>query len=277
MKTIGLVETSNIYKLRMEHLFKEYHLNIENIQANANLPTIFKLHNKHLDLLIIDMDVISELFGDVLTAIVNNKLSKDFPFVIICSSMTKKDLIYFANLGIEDIILKPFTDLDLMAKVLKYTSAPTFKYLDDNHSSEPVSTNLLVWRDELSVHDSVIDQEHQLIIEKFNHLYDLMKNGKGHKYYPQLLEFLNQYIETHFSNEEALQTSINYPLYEEHKMLHKAFTDQIKTIVRDHDPENVSNQALISINLFLKNWLLHHILTEDMKISHFIKENNLEK
>jgi hemerythrin len=252
-------------------------LKTENLPVNTNLISNFKVYNHKLDLAVIDMDALITIPGNPLKDMLDSRTKSHFPFILICGQVTKDELIYFASLGIEDIIMKPFSDLDLMAKVLKYTSAPTYKDLDSLHTVEQAASNLLVWREELSVHDTIIDQEHQMIIEKFNHLYTLMKNGKGHKYYPQLIEFLNQYIETHFSNEEALQASIQYPLYEEHKVLHKAFTDQIRSIVEIHDPEHVSNQALISINLFLKNWLLHHILTEDMKISHFIKENNLEK
>lgn len=275
MKTIGLVESSNIYKLRIEKLFRDYSLSTETLHANLNLVTSFKRYSSKIDLLVMDIDVINELPGNVLEAIVNNKKSRELPLVLICRQVTKTDLIEYAKLGIEDIIMKPFSDLDLMAKVLKYTSAPTFEKMNENPIQEEASNNLLAWQDELSVQDSTIDQEHKMIIEKFNHLYTLMKSGKGHKYYPQLLDFLNHYIETHFTNEEALQVSIGFPLYEEHKMLHKAFTNQIKTIIDHHDPKNVSNQALIAINLFLKNWLLHHILTEDVKISHFIKEGKL--
>jgi hemerythrin len=104
-----------------------------------------------------------------------------------------------------------------------------------------------------------------------------MHKGQGHKYYDELLAFLDKYIDNHFVNEEKFQEEIDYPDLEEHKKLHEEFKKTILAIEEKHKNKEVSDKDLIEINLTIKEWLVEHILIEDRKIGEFVKEKEEEK
>jgi hemerythrin len=122
-----------------------------------------------------------------------------------------------------------------------------------------------------------IDKEHKEMIDAFEELYNRMHKGLGHKYYDELLAFLDKYIDNHFVNEEKFQEEIDYPDLEEHKKLHEEFKETILAIEEKHKNKEVSDKDLIEINLTIKEWLVEHILIEDRKIGEFVKEKEEEK
>ncbi len=47
----------------------------------------------------------------------------------------------------------------------------------------------------------------------------------------------------------------------EHARYHLAFKEQIGKMIATHKEREVTNLDLIKFNLFIKDWLLHHIFT----------------
>ena len=128
----------------------------------------------------------------------------------------------------------------------------------------------LEWGTAFEIGIESIDDEHKAIIENYGKLYELMRSGKGHSFYNELLDFLTDYIEVHFENEEKFQREIGYDQYEAHKAKHDFFKEKIGDFIRASD-QSVSNADLIKLNLFVKDWLIRHIYLEDKKIADFIK------
>ena len=125
------------------------------------------------------------------------------------------------------------------------------------------------WSDDLKIGIESIDEEHRLLILEFEKLYTLMRQGKGHSFFEELLDFLEMYIEKHIVNEEEIQRIIGYDQQEEHKMVHQMFREKVNSIVEEHKGKAVTDHDLLEINRFLHNWLSNHILVEDMKIGEF--------
>lgn len=125
------------------------------------------------------------------------------------------------------------------------------------------------WSDKLKIGIESIDEEHRLLIEEFEQLYNLMREGKGHSFFDELLDFLETYIEKHVVNEERIQEIMGYDKSEEHKMIHQMFKAQVNSIINEHQGKDVTDHDLLEINRFLHSWLSNHILVEDMKIGEF--------
>lgn len=150
------------------------------------------------------------------------------------------------------------------------------KILEDAFQKDPSShleTNLLVWNVQFEIGVPEVDREHQGILEQFAILYSLMVEGKGHLFYPKFLTFLKEYVEIHFSHEEALQKKINYPYYKKHALAHVQFKNQVLELLEQQSHKEITNKDLILLNLFVKKWLIHHILVEDKKIKQFLSPN----
>lgn len=134
---------------------------------------------------------------------------------------------------------------------------------------------MIEWTEELSVGLEMIDQEHREIIKGFNSLYTKMRQGKGHDYYQDFLTFLETYVETHFAHEEAYQEEIMYPDIEEHIKLHCAFKERVMHLCNSN-VSSVTDIELIKLNLFVKDWLINHILSQDKALGDYARRLNGE-
>lgn len=133
---------------------------------------------------------------------------------------------------------------------------------------------MIGWSKDYEIGINIIDEEHKEIIEEFEKLYSLMREGKGHNFYNELIAFLERYINDHFEHEEAFQDSIDYPKKEEHYQKHLEFKQKVEDLKAKYNKEMATNYELIQVNLMVKDWLLQHILVEDMKLGEYYKEKN---
>jgi len=127
------------------------------------------------------------------------------------------------------------------------------------------------WSELLAIGVDEIDEEHKAIIEKFDDLYQKMRQGKGHEMYDEIIGFLDDYINTHLEHEEAYQREIKYPDYESHKAKHDEFRKIVQEI-KDDDHDEITHKDLLEVNQLMKNWLLNHIMEVDAAIGKFVKE-----
>lgn len=132
---------------------------------------------------------------------------------------------------------------------------------------------MLKWCKEFEVGIKKIDDEHKSIVEHFEVLYDKIRDGHGTQYYSELLDFLKMYVDSHFHNEEMLQQEIGYTGLETHKAIHEKFKKQVYELIDKSEKLQISNVDLIHLSLFIKEWLIHHILVEDKKVGLFLKQN----
>lgn len=128
------------------------------------------------------------------------------------------------------------------------------------------------WNESLAIGVEEIDEEHKGIIIKFEELYQKMRQGKGHEMYLEIIDFLEDYINTHLEHEEAYQQKINYPDFDAHKAKHDEFRKIVHEI-KEETHEEISHKDLIEVNQLMKNWLINHIMEVDAKIGEFVKEN----
>lgn len=241
---------------------------------------------KDISLILLDLET-SEIEGvEVIKKIRSFKNKVELPILVFSSNNDVANLSRAIHAGCNDVILKPFEDVTLSNKLIKsvFVAEKDIRVVtsDKNESVlDPFKINMdilppdtkLKWSDDFKVGHEQIDQEHQLIVEKYATLYDLMKEGKGHDYYGQLLLFLKDYIEFHFSNEEKIQQEVGYLGQLRHKKLHEAFKAEIAKIIEKQQDSEITNAELIRFNLFLKNWLIYHILIEDRAMVENLKHS----
>ncbi|OFX14392.1 MAG: hypothetical protein A2516_04265 [Alphaproteobacteria bacterium RIFOXYD12_FULL_60_8] len=130
------------------------------------------------------------------------------------------------------------------------------------------------WKPEFSVGAEVIDQDHRILVELINQIAPALDSGEVHSVLGSVLHSLWDYTDYHFTREEKLQQLVNFPECVAHKAKHEALrsTVQQKLAAFAADPNSVDVGELLH---FLRNWLMEHILKEDMRYKPFI-ENNLE-
>lgn len=127
------------------------------------------------------------------------------------------------------------------------------------------------WRDSLSIGVDVIDNQHKELLLRFERLLKACQAGKGVDELKTLLTFLDEYVRTHFNDEEALQLQHRYPDYEAHRAEHRSFIKQIDALKRETEKEGIATHNVIETNNMLLKWLLNHIAKVDTQLGAFLK------
>lgn len=127
------------------------------------------------------------------------------------------------------------------------------------------------WTDDLAIGVDKIDQEHKGLIDAVNALFDACSKGLGRKKIGETLQYLKQYVVTHFSDEETIQREAEYPAYPAHKKMHDAFVKDVLKYEERFDREGPTIALVADFNMFVSNWLIHHISIEDKKIGAWIQ------
>lgn len=127
------------------------------------------------------------------------------------------------------------------------------------------------WDKSLETGNLTIDQQHRSLINAVNELLDACSKGKGRNEVKKTLEFLQNYVVKHFSDEEKLQLNSNYPDYKAHKEKHEAFKKTVSDIVEEYNKSGASIQLVARVNSSVAGWLINHIKSEDKKVAAHIK------
>ncbi len=131
----------------------------------------------------------------------------------------------------------------------------------------------IVWRDQMSVANHLIDMDHRLLLCKINLIeLALQVPGEGMINLRLALEELEAYTEVHFDREERLQIAISYPKYGDHKRQHQELVNrlqEIKTQILGIDDASQLAGRAPKLSKLLRDWLLEHVLKEDMKLKPF--------
>ncbi|HWI40730.1 MAG TPA: hemerythrin family protein [Verrucomicrobiae bacterium] len=128
------------------------------------------------------------------------------------------------------------------------------------------------WRDYLSVDVEQIDSQHKELFRRFNNLLDACDAGAGEEELLGMLQFLDEYVSTHFRDEEKLQEELGVPGLEQHREAHRAFIRDLKEIKRRFAQEGSTHQLVAATNRILVRWLLEHIATVDRQIGNHVKQ-----
>ena len=85
------------------------------------------------------------------------------------------------------------------------------------------------------------------------------------------MTFLEEYVHTHFKDEEALQREHQYPEFDAHHAEHQYFIEQINKLKKETSAEGIATHHVIEANNMLLKWLLNHISKVDTKLGVFLK------
>ncbi len=125
------------------------------------------------------------------------------------------------------------------------------------------------WRKQMSVGNLIIDLDHRYLLCLINMVETAMLHPEDGVSLSETLAQLAEYAREHFDREERIQYRIRYQYYMEHKKHHQrllARLDEISAAILDEkDPEQLKGRG-DEIMVLLREWLLDHVLKEDMKM-----------
>ena len=120
------------------------------------------------------------------------------------------------------------------------------------------------WKDEYSIGDASVDQEHELLITQINKLYEQLSLPLDTETIESMLADIQADISTHFALEELLMQEAEFAEFEEHKQDHERLLDQIDDMTFHFTEDPESGKELL-INR-LSDWFSHHFKGFDTRL-----------
>jgi len=164
----------------------------------------------------------------------------------------------------------------------------------------------LIWREQMSVANTLIDTEHKYLLEQINHIEEAIKTKENHDIVVETLDNLVSYTKTHFEHEEIIQYKINYPGHVEHKLEHKeimknlyAIKDKLDIVLNgenpedsihhdslkdadgneledDHEIHSVTEDDLEPLVRLIRSWVVEHVIGRDMDMKPYLINRSMD-
>ena len=127
------------------------------------------------------------------------------------------------------------------------------------------------WADKYRIGVLEIDEQHALLFQLLSDFEQASIEKTSSDLSAEVLQRLISYVKFHFRAEEKLMAKIKFPELDEHVTMHRNFEGKVvEFILETEQKQNDISSALIQ---FLKEWLINHILAEDIKISRFLGDS----
>jgi len=121
---------------------------------------------------------------------------------------------------------------------------------------------LIQWQNEYATGYEQIDNQHKELFTIINLLYEDFRNGIRQDLL-KILDKLYNYALSHFSTEEKIFSQAENSLSKQHIAEHNFFKKKIEYFYRQYKQQPAILD--LEIILFLKEWIIHHIMGADKK------------
>ena len=130
----------------------------------------------------------------------------------------------------------------------------------------------IVFDEDLYTGNETIDNEHKELIDRVNKLVESCETGKEKVTAVKTLDFLMDYTEFHFADEEKLQKDSGYDKFDQHKAQHDGFKKSVEELrVMLEEEEGPTDAFVEAVNKNISQWLVNHIQTWDKAVAAFIR------
>ncbi len=125
--------------------------------------------------------------------------------------------------------------------------------------------------------DVLVDQwnnDHNKIFDYINDIHEHIKQNHDDSVILPIMKALGVFTTEHFAREELQFIATGYAQYNEHKAIHEKLLDQVNEVI--HKLETNEPIDLIEVLLFLKKWLIDHIMGVDKKYGPWMNDHGIK-
>lgn len=121
--------------------------------------------------------------------------------------------------------------------------------------------------------NTMIDNQHKELIAKIDALLTCCEQGGGKVQAIKMLDYLENYTEFHFAEEEKLQEEVSYPALEGHRQKHEEFKKAVEVLYDMLVEEEGPSEAFVAaVKKNVVDWLFDHIKNMDQALAAYIKQ-----
>jgi hemerythrin-like metal-binding protein len=129
----------------------------------------------------------------------------------------------------------------------------------------------IIWKNELSIGNVNIDNDHEKLLEVYNDLVDLIELNGNREEFARILSLMTDYVLKHFKKEEAYMQELSYPKLTEHKQNHRDYS--YKIAMYNVDLMGINPPEPREIIQSLEKWWVNHIMKSDLDYENYKKKN----
>ena len=132
--------------------------------------------------------------------------------------------------------------------------------------------DMIIWQDNYSVGNSLLDQQHKALIDKINILFE--KSG-DYFFVGQTIQTMVEYACYHFIDEEKYLTENAYPDLKSQKAHQKLFMEKVHYYSTRFQTDIKHFDTMEMLN-FLSEWCVNHIVVENGKFKEYFQNKSLQ-
>ena len=130
----------------------------------------------------------------------------------------------------------------------------------------------LQWTKALSVGISEIDDQHKELFGRINKMLNIIVESSETDEIGKVIDFLDEYVVSHFATEEGLMTRFDYPDLQHHMRQHVEFTREFYLFRERFRKEGPSRFLAIQVEEMMVEWWTNHINKVDKVLGSFLTD-----
>ena len=129
----------------------------------------------------------------------------------------------------------------------------------------------ITFDDNLITGNTTIDSQHQELINRTRQSVAACESGDSKIKAIKMLDYLDEYTNFHFQEEEELQKKVSYPELSVHHAKHEEFKTSIQELYDYlNENEGPDDQFIEQVKRNVVDWLFQHIKTFDRSVAEYI-------
>ncbi len=116
-----------------------------------------------------------------------------------------------------------------------------------------------------------LDRQHKEIFARLDSLLEAIRGGSSREEVGRTLDFLRDYVLTHFKAEEELMREIAFPGLPTHRAEHDRFVRDLSVLTAEHSRDGASPSLILRVNSRVSEWLREHIQRTDRELAGYVR------
>ncbi|HTF99120.1 MAG TPA: bacteriohemerythrin [Nitrospirota bacterium] len=130
------------------------------------------------------------------------------------------------------------------------------------------------WTERLATGIPAIDDQHKELFRRINNLVLAIKQHRCRSEIDGMIQFLDDYAQVHFSEEEKNMAETNYPGLFEQKKSHQQYLQALAELKDQAALPRITGSSYdlsATTNQVIVDWIVAHIMRQDIRFGEYLK------
>lgn len=130
------------------------------------------------------------------------------------------------------------------------------------------------WTSYIQTNNELLDSQHKELFSRMNRYFECAERNPRPQELIETLNYLVEYVKTHFKTEDDIMTQIEYTRQKEHRKSHRELTEKLVEIYKELIENGASDELHEKLAKLCQIWYVAHINDFDKRLASYIKAYN---